>query len=272
MKPGPRRKNQETTKPEQMRKKIFLLGGYDLEMMEIKNLLSLNKLNFIDKQLNWSNASLLEYSEELNKYGNTSDWDIYGIELQEYGMESIPSNYYRIDHHNELNHLPSSLEQVAVILGLQLDYRQQLIAANDKAYIPGMLQLGASEKEIAEIRQADRKIQGVTVQDEKLAEKAIEKKILVKDILVVKSASNRFSAICDRLYPYTKLLIYTNDELMYYGKGKGALVEIFNSEIQKGKMFHGGGKDGYIGTDRGAYSLEEIEMLKNKIIDTLKLT
>lgn len=73
-----------------------------------------------------------------------------------------------------------------------------------------MIALHASDVEISEIRQKDRACQGVTALDETLAEKAISENLeRVNDLIVVKALSSRFAPICDRLYPYSKLLVYT---------------------------------------------------------------
>ena len=56
------------------------------------------------------------------------------------------------------------------------------------------------------------------------------------------------------------------DELMYYGKGKEHLASYFESEINAGKMFHGGGADGFFGIARGAYAHGHILSLKDSII------
>lgn len=249
---------------------IFLLGGYDLEMEAIKELLNERDIQYFDRHLAWDNAFLWQYEDILKRYGNRADCIVYGIELIEKGAEDIPVNYFRIDHHNDLNRLPSALEQTAEILNVSLSRRQQLIAANDKAYIPGMVLLGATREEIEEIRRSDREAQGVTKQDEELAEKAIEKRKTENGITIVQSGTSRFSPITDRLYPYGKLLIYTDDELMYYGIGKKLLVDHFVKEINSKKMFHGGDDNGFIGTAQNVYSEKELEELKDKIIKLLK--
>ena len=249
---------------------IFLLGGHDLEMREIKKILeSIPDILFFDERFQWHNANLSAYKPVLHQYGNSSNVMIYGIELLENDALPLPLNYCRIDHHNKDNTNVSSLEQVAEILNIKLTWEQQLIAANDRGYIPAMQQLGASPKEIQQIRLRDRMSQGVTEEDELLAKKAIENSIIEQGVIVVESESNRFSPICDRLYPYEKLLIYTDDELMYYGKGKERLPAHFDSEVNAGKMFHGGGSDGYFGTAKGVYPLKEIIRLKNKIIQLI---
>lgn len=250
-------------------KKIFLLGGYDLEMLAIKNMLQENDIEYFDKELSWCNATLDQYSTILEKYGAYSDYMIYGIELRISKKDRLPQNYNDIDHHNNLNTLPSSLEQVAEILQISLTREQLLIAANDKGYIPAMQQLGARKDEIDEIRRRDREAQGVRKEDELLAEKAIENKFTENGIIVIQSETNRFSPITDRIFPYDKLLIYTDEELMYYGKGKKRLTEIFAEEIKSGKMFHGGNDEGYFGVAQGMYSKNEIEKFKTEIIQKI---
>lgn len=247
-----------------MKETIFLLGGQDLEMQVIIGILKKQSLSYRDRLLNWSNAYLSQYTEELEQYGNNSSYLIYGIELQE--DVSPPSNYIRIDHHNDYIHQPSALEQIAAILHLPLTRYQQLIAANDKAYIPGMKAMGATLEEIALIRKEDRRAQGVTEGDELLAQKAItENKEIIGDLTIIHARTSRFSPICDRLYPYKRLLIYTDDELMYYGEGVKALTLLFSSDIANGDIFYGGGESGYLGTKKGLYTAQEIETLINKI-------
>jgi hypothetical protein len=248
-----------------MMKKIFLLGGYDLEMLTIKELLEQQGEVFYDKQLSWDRAMLSRYTEQLEKYGNHSAYSIYGIELIEKNTY-IPGNYHRIDHHNDYSHLPSSLEQTAALLNITLNRRQQLIAANDKGYIPAMKEQGASDGEVCRIRFADRRAQGVTEADEMSAENAIANSTKENGIIIVKSVSSRFSPVADRLYPYERLLIYTSDELIYYGAGKSRLAEIYRKEITEGRMFHGGGDSGFIGAARSAYNGKEITELKNEIV------
>lgn len=245
---------------------IFLLGGADLEMHTIRQLLDKNGYRYYDKHLRWENACLSVYRKEITDYtgDDTPLWG--GIELQE--DMNLPSNYISIDHHNRNAHKPSSLEQVAELLEIPLSRQEQLIAANDRAYIPGMKALQASDEEIAGIRQADRACQGVTEEEEKLAELAIREHIQVCDnLIVVRALCHRFSPICDRLFPYDRLLVFTDEEWMFYGKQTGRLVEIFQSDIQNGSIFYGGGPDGYIGCKRKVYTSSEIqqhvELIKN---------
>lgn len=249
---------------------LFLLGGHDLEMCTIKELLVKAGILYADASLRWDNAFLSAYRKELEQYGNLqSEWTIYGIELQE--DIPLPGNYQAIDHHNEKMNLSSSLEQVANLLGVFMDRRLQLIAANDKEYIPGMRSLQASDTEIAEIRRQDRACQGVTEADELYAEKAIKENMQVIDgLIIVRALSHKFSPICDRLYPYDRLLIYTDEEWMYYGKRSGKLHDFFYSDIVDGRLFYGGGVDGYIGSKTQAYTTTEIQQYIEKISNLIR--
>lgn len=248
-----------------MSKRIFLLGGNDLEMTTIKNLLVNAGEQFESHDLRWDNAKLSSYEKTLEGYGNSPDYQIYGVELNE--DIPHPDNYVRIDHHNDFANKPSSLEQVATLLGLEMDRHMQLVAANDARYIPGMIKLGASREEIDDIRRADRAAQGVSEgDDERLAEESLKScKGDASNLYVVKSLTSKFSTICDRMYPYRRLLIYNDEVAEFYGEGVDGLISLFKSELDANKMYHGGGDSGYLGTVSGAYSKEEIEGIVDKI-------
>ena len=250
----------QTTRPQT----LFLLGGHDLEMKTIKQMLEhRTDCDIADKNLAWNNALLSAYSKELEE---SSKFDrIFGIELKT--DIPVPDNYFCIDHHNNLENMPSSLEQAAMILGVRLNRHQQLVAANDRGYIPGMQALSASEKEIAEIRRQDREAQGISSSEELLAEESIAQHLIrYPNLWVVNSLTSHFSAICDRLYPYQRLIIYTDDEWVFYGEGKNELSLQFAEDIQQGRVFHGGGDNGFIGCAKSSYDKESIEKIVKQII------
>ena len=235
--------------------KLFLLGGHDLEMLTIKQLLDgRDGCVVMDKNLRWDNAHLSAYQDSMALY---SDGDIYGVELLE--DIPVPANYHRIDHHNDYAYKPSALEQVAEIMGVALNRYQQLVAANDKGYIPAMQAQSATDEEIADIRRRDREAHGVSETDEQMAELSVKKHSSQHGSLwVVKSLTSRFSSICDRLYPYQRLLIYTDSEWVFYGEGKAELVDLLVEDIKQKKVYHGGGDCGYVGAARWAYNQNEI--------------
>ena len=56
---------------------------------------------------------------------------------------------------------------------------------------------------------------------------------------------------------------------MYYGKQADKLRDLFRVELLSGKLFYGGGADGYIGSKAQAYTCleiqEHIEKIRNLI-------
>lgn len=246
------------------RQKIFLLGGYDLEMLTIRQMLEKHDDCIIcDKHLHWDDAKVSSYKEEMKKYEGE---DIYGVELTE-DIET-PVNYHRIDHHNDKANEPSALEQVAEMLDVELNRYELLVAANDKGYIPAMQALCPSSEEIDEIRRKDREAQGVTPEDEAMADKAIKENMSrYGDLIIVKALGKKFSPICDKLYPYKNLFIYTENEWMFYGEGVKFYRGDFVQEIEDGKVFYGGGEQGYMGAVENAFSKKQIE----EILHQLKL-
>ncbi len=245
----------------QTNKYHFLLGGYDLEMLEISQLLLANKQQFSDLHLSWG-ATLDAYTHVLS-----ADQDVVfvGIELGIGSHTTLPKNYIEIDHHNEKSHLPSSIEQVADLLGISLTRHQQLVAANDSGYIPAMRAMGASNEEIQHIRKLDRQAQGVTDTMEQMALQSLKNLRFEQGVCVIKTPLEKFSPIVDRLNE-KKLLICNNETLNYYGEGVGLLAAQFHNFITAHKAYHGGGQSGFFGTATGAFSETELNALIPQII------
>ncbi len=204
-----------------MSKYIFFLGGYDAEMVEIKNILEQYSQTYYDKKLSWG-ACLSAYRDEI--VGLPSDATPVFIELKP--DITSPLNAKIIDHHNERadKDIKTPIEQVAELLSIELNRRQQLISANDRGHIRAMRELSATADEIAEIRALDRKAQGITEEDERLAEKSIEKHLekITDDAVIVNSLTNKTSAVFDRLYDiYKHIFVFTPDgEMNYSGTGE----------------------------------------------------
>jgi len=232
----------------------FLLGGYDLEMAEIKTILKEHHQTYSDKHLAWG-AALDDYEDILQL---NPDNHFVGIELIIKNPSLIPVNYTEIDHHNEKAHLPSSIEQLAHLLGITLNYHQQLVAANDKGYIPTMKAIGASPNEIQHIRWLDRQAQGITPEMEEMALEAIQKGEEKNGVSVVFLPLNKYSPVVDRLN-VEKLLVYSPKSLNYYGKYASQLAILFADDVAHQKAYYGGGSDGYFGFAAGVFSLDEIE-------------
>ena len=265
-------------------KKVFLIGGHDLEMVTIKRILETHNFIVEDKGLTWSDAKLSAYIEELERY-SSDEYRIYGVELQEDGC-SIPDNYFVIDHHNQLQDMPSALEQVADIIGYELCEDELLIAANDKGYYPAMIKfLNENHPQFEkvklfdmmnDIRLRDRNAQGVTEKEELEAKEIVDNNKYSfhrgLKIVLTSDETERFTAICDRLYPYSKLLVYRrkNPKLCYYGEDAQKVYELickeFFADDSERYTYSGGGPNGYWGIKDGCVSFQIVE----RIIDAIK--
>ncbi|WP_419675602.1 CorA family divalent cation transporter [Aliarcobacter butzleri] len=237
-------------------KRVFLLGGKDLEMREIKNLLSSKNEIYENKNLSWG-AKLSFYKDELEKYKNDESITIYGIELEK-DIE-ISNDYIEIDHHGKNDDKPSSLEQIAEILNIDLTKEQKLIAANDSRYICGMKNLCATQDEIENIRKLDRKIQGVTQEDEELAKESINDSM----DRYIYSKTPYFSAVSDEVYfKFPNYVIYNDEKIVFYGYKKQNILDFLKEQnITEKDFYYGGGEFGFVGIKDEMLQKDKIETL-----------
>ena len=217
-----------------MSKFVFFLGGYDAEMVEIRNILKSGNQEVFDNELSWG-ACLSSYREEL---GSLSE-DKIPVFIELKPDCSYPEHSIFIDHHDERagKDKKTSIEQVANLLCIKLDRHQQLISANDRGHIPGMKKLCATKQEIDEIRTLDRKAQGVLPDDEDKARESVENHLekIGDDTAIVESLTDKTSAVVDMIYDkYRHIFIYTPDGNMSYS-GTGEMVcnlkNIFNEML-----------------------------------------
>lgn len=200
---------------------IVFTGGYDGEMIEILNVCREVGVETVDKHLSWG-AKASDYAEEIAQAVSAGKTPV----LVELTLDTeIPNCALIVDHHNENASRPSSLQQVLDLFGLKPTRRQQLIAANDSLYIPGMLALGATPEEIAAVRRADRAAQGVTPEQEAEAERAIADAEVINGVVIVKMSHSKTSTVCDRMFDpelEERLLVLSekDGEANFFGNGE----------------------------------------------------
>lgn len=195
----------------------FFLGGKDLEMETIKNLLNKQGVAYSDAGLAWG-ASTSKYGDEIEKVAEDGKTPVI-IEL---AIDSkLPENTVNVDHHNENANKPASILQVCELLGVEPTRKMQLVAANDSGYIPAMLAMGASKEEIALIRYQDRSCQGITAEQEKQAEEALQHTQEICGVTIVMLPHSKTATITDRLFDQSKpqnlLIISADGETNYFG-------------------------------------------------------
>jgi hypothetical protein len=203
---------------------IFFLGGGDAEMAEIRAILAEKKIPFHDRGLSWG-ARISDYEAEIRALPPGSVPVL--VELTPDGM--VPQNAVIIDHHGEQagEDRETSIEQVAALLGVELNRRRRLIAANDRGHIRAMQAMGAAAEEIREIRALDRSAQGVTAADERLAERSVAERMAVHGAKTafVESLTERTSPITDRLWDRFEHIFIRTPEGNFFYSGKGHVIQ-----------------------------------------------
>jgi len=239
---------------------IFLLGGQDLEMHTIRDILEKEGfeegINLFDKKLSWG-AKLSAYEDVVELNPNKT---IYAIELEE--DIPLPKNYVRIDHHNDYNDREASILQVLKLLGLTPSREQELIAANDSHYIAGMRELCASKEEIKSIRKRDKKAQGVIEIDEEMAVKAINT-AQSNNLNIFFTKTEHFTVITDVIFnDYSEYIIHNKTKMVFYGYDLKKLKDFLKEEdIDEDSYYYGGGDFGFLGIKNNLLELETIKDL-----------
>lgn len=231
------------------------IAGLDREKDEEKiKALEEEKGELTDKRQGLASDFLFSINRQAYEKGMT----VYGVELTGNSRGGI-----NIDHHGERSSEDASIEQVARVLGIHLTIDEMFVAANDKAFIPGMEKLGKEfgmlREDVTEIilniRRKDRAVQGITLEQEEQSRKAIAKLgdlsekreyILVDDLPHSKSAT-----ITDELYgKYDNLLVASqNGETNFFGSTE--IIDMLESKFRVEDP-----KTGYANTWKGG-QLEE---------------
>jgi hypothetical protein len=208
-------------------KLAFFLGGHDLEMLTIRDLIAeVAPQRLFDKDLRWG-AKASAYRAEIG------DAVARGLEPVLVELEDdlrIPSAHIVVDHHGDRAgaETPTSLHQVFDLLRLprsRWTRHFDLVAANDRGHIRELRRIGASEDEIRRIRAADRAAQGITPEDERWGEQALRDATLLANgqLLVVRLPHARTAVVADRVemdrQAPENLLVLSPNEANFYGAG-----------------------------------------------------
>lgn len=214
----------------------------DGESVQIEKILKENNIKtLVTKQgwgASWANLEP-EIKEKIESYKN-KEYQIFGVELQ----GGAPEGAKNIDHHrydgDDRSSDKSSLEQVADLIGYELTLYDQFVAENDKGFIPAMISLAKTknlskeqtEKLINKVRLQDRAAQGITPEQEKIAEEAIREAEVSDHLTVVKMSHSKTATVCDRLFGrYKNLLILSEDgEVNFFGEKR--VIEKLSSLVE----------------------------------------
>lgn len=210
----------------------FLLGGHDLEMLEIRRLLERHAPDaFTDHGLRWG-AQLSDYRHEIQRLIAEGQTPV-AVELG----DDMPKRWtarrhlVAVDHHGPRAGAdqPSALAQVFKLLALprrRWTRRHALVAANDIGHVAGLRSMGASRSEVLRIRREDRRAQGVSANDEAEALRAIAGRLEDGALTTVETRSTTSSAIADLMLPemggpgYANLLVVMPEQVAFFGDGR----------------------------------------------------
>jgi hypothetical protein len=205
----------------------FFLGGHDLEMLTIRDLVAeVAADRLYDKGLAWG-AKASAYRDEIAQ-AQAELLEPVLVELDD--DIGVRGARIIVDHHGERagRNAPTSLDQVFALLRLPAERWTrwlELVAANDRGHIREMRSIGASDEEIARVRAADRAAQGITALEERAGETAIEnaRRIAGGQLVVVKLPHCRTAVVADRLemdrHPPENLLVFSPSEVNFFGRG-----------------------------------------------------
>src|SRR3989339_484513 len=214
---------------------LFLCPINDGEAVEIINLLIDQQMSFIttyqDWGASWEHLEPIVVGTIKTLLKESPNVQIIGIELQgQARFGGINIDHHRYDGDDRSNPL-SSLEQVAKLVGVELDRHQQLVAVNDRGYIPAMIkELDAGVQEILDVRSQDRKAQGITQEQEEEAYQAIDKvdgwgKACRGELVIIEMTHSKCSCVKDHLFLFWKdgrerlLVLSADGEANFYGDG-----------------------------------------------------
>lgn len=225
---------------------VFLLGGRDLEMQTIRELLRQHAQVFIDKDLAWG-TTVAAYADELTMLLAQSSPQVTPVLVELGGIEELTPDVRErcviIDHHNQLAGVrPSSLRQVFERLQrpeAEWSHRYQLVAANDEAWIPGLLEAGATTDEVRTLRAEERRVLGIPLTYDGLPSNLQHDTTL--DLVSLAIDHEHTSAVNDFLHPThggpgpTNTLIITPTKATFSGRG-----DVVHSLAKRYGGWHGG--------------------------------
>jgi hypothetical protein len=210
----------------------FFFGGHDLEMVEIRALLSEIELGdrVVDFGLYWG-ARASSYQTEIAAALLRGETPVL-IELE----DDLPAGFDRnhiisIDHHGVRAgaEKPSALRQVYDLVGLNRGLawtrRHALVDANDIGHVRALRALGITPGEVRTIRDADRMAQGVSDATERESRRAIAAAERGGALVIVRSTAPTSSAIVDFLLSeyggpgVDDVLVVMPDKVAFFGRG-----------------------------------------------------
>ena len=261
---------------------VFFLGGGDLEMQTIREVLSERGAEFSDLRLSWG-AKASAYANVITKCLCNGQTPVL-IELVNDLDPSIRVRCEVIDHHGEMagRDRPTALEQVAKRIGItksEFEFNRwwMLVAANDRGHIRGMKTLvpPASDVEIREVRTRDMAAQGVTPDLLEAARQSIEnaRELVGGRLTVVSCPNDRTGLVAEFMEKawggpgFKNLFVRGATEVAFYGSGELVASLAARSPAAPAAWFGGSLPEfGFWGARSSALSFSPITVLEAEVV------
>lgn len=213
----------------------FFLGGSDLEMVTIRELLLRCGEVVHDRRLPWG-AKASAYADEIAECRAAGHIPVLIELIDDLNLGSAVETgaVVLIDHHGDRagKDKPTALEQIFQLLECpptEWSRHFDLVAANDRGHVQGMLALKppATAEELQTIREADRRAQGITADHEAAGRIALaqQEQYLGGKLTVVRLPHPHGATITDPLETalggpgFENLVILTPSQTLFYGAG-----------------------------------------------------
>lgn len=221
----------------------FFLGGQDLEMVTIAELLSDQQAEGNGRVAEVWNPGLAwgaKASDHGDRVGAAAARGLLPVLVELLRDVPLPPGSIEVDHHGDRTDEPASIRQVFDLLALppaEWTRDFDLVAANDTGHIAALRRLSATDAEIADIRSRDRRAQGITGEEEEagLAALATAETVLHGGLLVVRLPHEHTATVADPLAlsgDGRDLLVLCPHSVHFFGSG--ARVTCLNAAIPGG--------------------------------------
>jgi hypothetical protein len=179
-------------------KNFFILGGEDGEMARIREHLTALDIRWIQPVKGWGTKEF--GPDTIGAEGMAPGTRVVFVECVPAADFPRTRVHVVVDHHGDNAGLPASIMQVLDLLKIEPTRWDDLVAANDEAYFPGLQAMGATRAEIDSVRAHCRAAQGISPEQEAEAARALAAPIeMIGNIRIFRMAHSKCAPIGDTL-------------------------------------------------------------------------
>lgn len=249
----------------------FFLGGYDTEMVRILEVLVAENQKFTDKKLSWG-AKASHYGDEIVAVAKAGFTPVL-VELE--SDCDLPEGTVVVDHHGTRSGEPASIMQVLHLLGCAPTRWDEVVAANDSGWWPGLIAIGATAEEMKKVRGGDRSAQGISPEMEAEAERALAAPVKkIGGVRVIRMSHSKTAPVGDRLAiaaiaageAIPQFIVFSGDGEVNFS-GRGDIAQALHEKFQGWSGGSGLGKADGTAFWGGYLNHEEVEEFLHCLVE-----